>query len=193
VNPRTYGIDRVLAVVVGLLLLGGGVWVVAWSFGLLPAGWWSPASLTLGLDDRYADDPWWPLVLGLLGLFLTAVGLAWFVSHFRSRRVSRLSLPGDAEGGRLLVEGSALAKGAADALAARSAGVAAADGKLLEHGRHVVLDLTASVRPDADLAEVSRSCEEVLAHAVDSTGRRDLTARIRLTVARRSRPAARVH
>lgn len=193
VNPRTYRVDRVLAFLTGLLLLLGGVWVVVWAADLLPAGWWSPPSLRLRVSDAYVDDPWWPWALINLGLVLTAVGVAWFASHFRRHRVARLSLPGDAEGGRLLLDGSALGSGAAAALVGGSQAVTGADGKLLDQGQRIVLDLHATIRPDADLAEVNRICDAVVEHAVRSSGRSDLRSRVRLTVAARSRPAPRVH
>ncbi|HZI96578.1 MAG TPA: hypothetical protein VFD41_03525 [Actinomycetales bacterium] len=192
-NRKTFGIDRALTLLLGLVLVLGGVWVLLWALDALPSGWWSPSRFRVGVPEGYSDNLWWPWAIGVLGLLLTALGTAWFVGHFRSNRVSTLSLPGDAEGGRLLLSGGALGGGLAAALVETCEGVTGASGRVLEQGRHLVLDVTATVRPEGDLREVVRSCDVVAAHALHSTGREDLTCRVRLKVASRAREAPRVH
>lgn len=192
-NRKTFGIDRALAVLLAVLLLLGGIWVLLWALDLLPSQWWAPSQLSLGVPEAYSDDPWWPWVFGLAGLLLTAVGTAWFVSHFRVNRVSTLSLPGADEGGRLLMDASALGHGVAAALQEASPGITGANGKVVELRRGLVLDVTATVRRQADLREVARACDDVTAQVLHSIGRDDLACRIRLKVAGRDRAASRVH
>lgn len=192
-NRRTFALDRLLVIVLGLILLAAAVWVVVWVADLLPAGWWSPESVSLGLPGDLADALWWTWVLLIGGLALIGIGGAWLVAHFRSAAVALLSMPGDAEGGRLLLAGSALATGAANALVDGSPDIVGAKGELVEHRRTLVVSMVATVRPEADLAEVSRICTEVAEQTVRTSGRYDLTMRIRLRVASRSGSAPRVH
>ena len=49
-NRRTFALDRLLVIVLGLVLLAASVWVVVWVVDRLPAGWWSPESVSLGLS-----------------------------------------------------------------------------------------------------------------------------------------------
>ena len=192
-NRRTFALDRLLVIVLGLVLLAASVWVVVWVVDRLPAGWWSPESVSLGLSGDVTDALWWTWVLLIGGLALIGIGGAWLVAHFRGSAVDLLSMPGDAEGGRLLLAGSALATGAANALVDGSPDIVGARGELVEHRGALVVSMMATVRPEADLAEVSRVCTEVVEHAARTSGRYDLTARIRLRVAARSGPTPRVH
>lgn len=184
-NRATSGFDRFLAFVLGLALVAVGAWLVAWVLDLLPGGWWSPDQVVLGLAQSVADADWWTWVLLLGGLLLVAVGASWLVGHLRTTSVDRLSMPGEtAGGGRILLEGNALADGAAAALKERSPDITGASGRLTEERRRVVLALTATVRQEVDLAQVSEACQEVAAQAAAASGRDDLTVRVRLRAGR---------
>lgn len=192
-NRGAFRVDRLVLALLGLALLAGGAWLFAWAADLLPAGWWSPGTLRLGLDPAVTGADWWPVALIVGGIILLAIGASWLLSHFRRSTVDRLSLAGDAKGGRLVLDGSALVDGMAAALAAADVDVLGAGGRLVEQKRRLVLDMTASVRAAADLPRVMRACDDVAGHVLRSTGRQDLTCRVRLKVASRSRPAPRVH
>ncbi len=191
-SRATVALDRVLVLVLGLVLLAGGAWVVAWSSGRLPAGWWSTSTFSLGLPTAWTAAAWWPWAVLGVGLLLVLVGLLWFLRHFRSSRVPVLPLAGDGSGGRLLVRDGALADGCAQALVERCPDVVSASGRLLDQRGRMVLDLRAQVRPEADLASVAGACDEVVGYVRRSTGRPDLTSRTRLTVARHPSAPARV-
>lgn len=191
-NRATFQLDRFLTIVLALALLLGGLWVLAWAADLLPAGWWSPSGFRLGLAESVADTEWWPWALLGGGLLLALLGLWWFGSHFRANGVGQLAIPGSAQEGRLRVDSSALASGAAAALTESSSGVASATGRVVEEGRSLVLDLTATVRTDADLREVAKACDAVSAQAAAVSGREDLTCRVRLKVAPGAKAAPRV-
>lgn len=192
-NRKVYGVDRVVLAIIALLLIAAGAWLLAWVLDLLPAGWWNPDQVSVGVPQELTETGWWPWALLLGGLLLVLVGASWFVNHFRRSSVSTLSLRGDAEGGRLLLDSSALADGAAEALVAADPGVAGAKGKVVEQRRQIVLDLTATVHPDADLQAVARACDAVAARVLRSTGRDDMACRVRLTVGSRPAKKARVH
>lgn len=193
-NRATSALDRVVVTVIALALLLGGAWTVAWSQGWLPTGWWSPRAFRVGPvpQDWLAAD-WWPVALLLAGVLLTVLGLVWLVRHFRSHGVGALSLVGDPHGGSLLLEGDALASGAATALEEGSADVTRARGSLTERQGRLVLDLTAAVRRDADLEAVARLCDQVAEDVVRTTGRSEVACRVRLKVAPRAGRAPRVH
>lgn len=192
-NRKVYGVDRVVLTLLALVLVAVGAWLLAWVLDLLPSGWWNPGRVRVGVTEGLTQNGWWPWALLVGGLLLAAIGAAWFVNHFRSSSVSTLSLRGDAEGGRLLLDSSALADGAAAALVAASDWVSGAKGKIVEQRRQLVLDLTATVRPDADLGAVSRTCDAVAAQVLRSTGRDDMACRVRLTVGSQPAKKARVH
>lgn len=188
-NRRTSAFDRVVVGLAGLALLTGGAWLLAWVLDLLPDRWWSPERLTLGLAASVTEATWWTWLLLVGGLLLVAVGGSWLTAHLRSPSVERLSMPGDTEGGRLLLEGRALADGAAAGLAALSPEVTGASGRLVDERGQIVLSLTATVREDVDLGEVTRACEEVAERAATTSGRQDLTVRVRLRANARDRRA----
>lgn len=188
-NRRTAALDRVVAGLIGLTILAVGAWLVAWVLDLLPGGWWSPERLSIGLAASVTEDAWWTWLLLGGGLLLVAVGGAWLTAHLRSSSVERLSMPGDTEGGRLLLEGRALADGASAGLAALSPEVTGASGRLVDERGRIVLSLTATVRDDVDLREVTRACEAVAERAAATSGRQDLTVRVRLRANARDRRA----
>lgn len=187
-NPRTFALDRVLVILAALTLILGGAWVFAWAARLLPAGWADPEGFRLGLPEAWTGSAWWPWALLLGGLAAALLGLSWLGAHFRGGSVGRLALPGDGRGGRLVMGAGTLAGGAADALRAHP-DVTGASGRVVAEGRRLVLDLTATVRPEADLAAVGRACDDVAAHALRTSGREDLACRVRVKVARRARSA----
>ena len=192
INRRTFAVDRVLTVLLALALILGGAWVLAWALELLPDGWWSPGGFRLGMDQAVTDTQWWPWALLGAGLVLALGGLWWFGSHFRRNDTGLMLLPGGNAEGRLLLESGALASGAAAALTAATESVSTAGGKVVEEGRRLVLDLTATVRTDADLRQVARACDSVAAQALASSGREDLTCRVRLKTSPRAGSAPRV-
>lgn len=192
-NRRMYGADRAVLTALAVILLLVGAWLLAWVLDLLPSGWWNPERISAGVPESVSEAEWWPWALLLGGLLLAALGAAWFANHFRSNKVSTLSLRGDAEGGRLLLDSGALADGAAQALVASCEGVVGAKGKIVESRRQIVLDMTASIHPDADLRDVSRACDVVAAQVLRGTGRDDMACRVRLTVAHHPAKKARVH
>ena len=193
-NSRTTALDRFVTLVLGSLLVAAGLWVLAWITDLLPDGWWQPDRVVTRLQDGLADERWWPWALLALGFLLTLLGLAWLLQHLRHTAVDRLSLPGEPQGGRLVLGGAALATGAAHALEDSGVGVVSAKGALREADRAgLLLDLRAVVRPDSDLRAVGRACDVVAADVRRATGRADVACRIRLSVAKSLKPAARVH
>ncbi|MBC7291967.1 MAG: hypothetical protein H5T83_11635 [Actinotalea sp.] len=193
-NRVTSTLDRVVVVLLGLALLLGGAWVVAWAQGWLPDGWWSPRAFLVGpVPGGWTGADWWSTALLVSGAVLTVLGLVWLVRHFRSDAIEALSLVGDPHGGNLLVEGGALASGAAAALEDGSPDVTKARGVVAERHRRLVVDLTAAIRRDADLQEVGRLCDRVADGVARVTGRSDVACRVRLTVAPRAGRAPRVH
>ncbi|MGM0386418.1 MAG: hypothetical protein ACQERF_10630 [Actinomycetota bacterium] len=189
-NPRTSAFDRLLTILVALVLILGGVWLTAWGLERLPAGWWAPTRFDLGLGDT-TDSGWWPWALLIGGVLVTLIGILWLGSHFRTAGVGALVLPGGDPTGRLTIEASALTSGAAEALAQHPA-VSSASGRLVEEKNRVVLALTATVSPQADLRAVASACDDVATHVLRSSGREDLACRVRVKVASRARSSPRV-
>ncbi|GAA0297775.1 hypothetical protein GCM10009528_13490 [Kineococcus aurantiacus] len=181
--------DRLVAVVLGLVLVLAGVAAAGWS-----TGWsdrWFPA-----VPDRVAlpdvvGAPWWLVATAIGAVVLAVLALWWLLAHVPRRGVSTLTLPGSGPGGRLHVA----VDGPVEAAAAQFAllpGVRSATGRALRDRGELVVELRAVVEPTADLREVSTAADEVSAQLRQVLGRDDVKGRVRLGVARDDR-SRRVH
>lgn len=180
-------VDRVAAIVAGLVLI---------AVGLLTLAWWRG---TMGLSGRLSSpglvrqttQPWWPWVAGLLGLVLVILGLRWLVAHIPARGVSRFRLPGSGPQGRLTADAKSVAKVAAQVLEG-SDGVRSARGAIERERGQIVARLTATIHPHADLHVVAHAADAVSADLRNVLQRDDLHCLVNLRVARRGAETHRV-
>lgn len=93
-------LDRFVAGLLGLLLLAGAAWLIAWTAGALPAGLTDPDEVRVGGGAlaRLPQEAWWSAAVGLGGFTVASLGLLWLLGHVRSRAVGRLVLPGGGSG-----------------------------------------------------------------------------------------------
>ncbi|MCY7400469.1 MAG: hypothetical protein LH477_05830 [Nocardioides sp.] len=111
--------DRVMAVVLGLVLVLAGLALGGWY--LVAQGW---VTVPVTAADELSTAPvqsaataaWWPWALGVAGLVLTLLGLRWLTAHLPDRGVGRLRLSGTGAEGRLEVDAGAVASAAAASL-----------------------------------------------------------------------------
>lgn len=91
----------------------------------------------------------------------------------RHVRVREVRLPGSGSKGHLSIDVKAAASAAADALA-DTPGVRRVRSKAVRQRGQIVVDLSATVDLDAELAEIARSADRVSAElATPAVGRRD--------------------
>ncbi|RBY77597.1 alkaline shock response membrane anchor protein AmaP [Geodermatophilus sp. TF02-6] len=174
---RVNGVNRVVLLLLGLVLLAAGVAGLAVSFGLVGD------STDPVLPDRvrtYPDDQpwfWWAVAVGCLVLAL--LGLRWLFAQLATDRVGRLDLTVDDRDGLTTVH----AGGFSDAVeeeVERLRGVAGASAHLRdEGGRRLVL--TVDLADYADIAEIRRALEDrTVGHARQAVDDPDLPVDIRL-------------
>lgn len=186
------GLDRLAALVVGLVLLLVGLAAAAWGADLLVRVWSSaPSRLDLKSVRDVLDMSWWTWVAGVGGAVLVLLALWWLLSHLPRRGVSTLSLRGSGSSGHLSVDPDGAASTAADILA-ETRGVRSASSRVLHDRGQLVVALKATVEPTADLHAVVEATDDVAADLAQVLGRDDARARIQLSVARRGRQQSRV-
>ena len=87
-------IDRILAGLVGLALLGGGLWALGDRLGQRTAAD-AADRVSVPTIVRLPDQPWWPAVTGAAGAILVLVALWLLVRHLRSSASRTAHVPGD--------------------------------------------------------------------------------------------------
>lgn len=186
------GLDRFLAIVAGLCLLVAGAAAAAWYTGWLTDLWAAtPVGLSTGGATDVLEKSWWPWAAITGGVLAVILGLWWLIAHLPRRGVGMLVLPGSGKTGRLLVDPAGPAGAAADTLA-DTPGVRNARGKVLRDRGQLVVAITGTVDPSADLGEVAAAADAVTSDLQTVLGRDDARARVRLSVARHRRARTRV-
>jgi len=191
VKRSVIGLDRVLVLLLGLVLLVAGVAAALWGAHRLPAGLTAPDPLRTGALTRAFDASWWTGAAGAGGVVLALLGLWWLVSHLPRRAGGTVALAGSAPGRRLALDLDSPVSVAADVLGA-TAGVRSARGSL-SRGAHSgrVVTLRALVEPTADIPAVVAAAEGVCEDLLGVVGRSDVSARVQVAVARRARSLSR--
>jgi hypothetical protein len=190
---RVLGLDRVVALLTGLILLVAGIGTAAWYRGGLRRVWpGAPERISTDRAGDLLDTAWWPWAAGGAGALFVVLGLWWLIAHIPRRGVSRLVLPGSGRPGRLSVDPTSAAATAAEILA-DSPGVRSAHSKVVHDRGELVVALTATIDPRTDLRDMVTLAETVTADLNTVLGRDDARARLHLSVARRPRTQPRVH
>jgi len=186
-SRATVAIDRVVALVLGVALIAGGVLAVGWYYA-----WWSwlPAAVDVAGALRVVGTSWWPWALGAAAVVLLLVGLRWLLAHAPRRKVSELRLPGSGVEGRLEVDaGGAVSAACADLRERHD--VRSAVGVVRRDRGQLLIDLRVSLEPRCDLSAVADAVDRTSTVLARCLERPDLYCRVRLDVAGRSREAAR--
>jgi hypothetical protein len=194
-RPVLTQINRILLVLTGLVLLGGGLLILAAGLDLYrrwhlipPAGWplTSPHDILLSSADRTRWSSqgwwWWPAVIAALAL-IALLALWWLIAQLRRPHPGTIPV-----GGTPPLEGVELRDRAlGDAITAEARhlpDVQKADARITGGTRRprTRVDLTLSPHgaPGRVLQEL---CEGPLRNARRSTGADDLPAEVRLRVA----------
>src|SRR5918994_94451 len=125
------GLDRFLAILLGLVLFAVGVGAIGWYAGWLRDVWAAtPKTLSTAGATDVVEMLWWPWATLGVGILAVILGLWWLIAHLPRRGVGMLVLPGSGKAGRLLVDPAGPANAAADTLA-ETPGIRSANGKVL--------------------------------------------------------------
>lgn len=159
-------LDRVLALLLGLVLLAAGVLAVLWQLDVLPG---AGEETTVGPVRDAATTDWWPWAVGGVGLVLVLLVLWWAAVHVRRGRAGSLRLAGSDGSGSLVLNPGAVVGAAGDTLARRS-GVAGVRTSVSDERGSTVAQLVVTAEAGADLSRVLTDAEEIcrdLAGALD--------------------------
>lgn len=191
-SRATLAFDRVIAAVLGLVLIAAGALGVLWWAGRLP-GLPSKVQLSsVGWLPTLTEQLWWPWALGAFGVLLVLIGLRWMGGHVPNRGVSHLTLPGSDSDGKLLVEAKPVASAAADAFA-QTPGVRSAKGSIQRDRGQLMARINATIEREADLGMIAAASDTVSADLRRALERDDLACQVQLRTARGNRKLARVH
>ena len=190
-SRATLAFDRVVGVVVALVVIGAGLFGIAWwsgRFASLPPR----VDLDLSVLASWTTQTWWPWALAVAGVVAILLGLRWSIAHLPDRGVSHLSLTGSGSDGRLIVDAGTVAAAAAEALAS-TPGVRSSQGSIHRDRGQLVAVLKAKIEREADLQVIAAAADQTSAHLRQALQRDDLHCRVQLRTAARDRSLPRVH
>lgn len=159
-------IDRLAALLIGLVLVALGAGMLVWRTGLIAH---TPDTITLPGPVSACRSAWWPWETTTCGLALLIAGVFWLQSHRPSPPVRQLALTGSSRTGQLSADLKSLADTAAAVLARHPAVRSAKAKAVLDRGAPSIrLDATAT---SADvLVEAARAADEVATTATAMLG-----------------------
>ncbi|WP_146842494.1 hypothetical protein [Cellulomonas composti] len=185
------GLDRVLVLLLGLVLVVLGVAAIGWQTGFL-ADVWPDVPDSVDVDSsRVTGSSSFVAIALAVGVVLVGLGLWWLLAHLPRRGVAPLRLPAGPLPGVLTVEPGPAVATAADVLSDDPRILSVRGAVLTERGR-LVVRLRVTAYPDADLADVIGACHDVLADLARVLPEEQLTSRVEITVLRRAAARARV-
>lgn len=156
---RLAGLDRVLVLLAGLVLLVAGAGAIAWWAGQLAVV--GPV-LDAGWLPELVRQTWWPWASTAAAVVLALFGLRWLAAHLPRRTSTAMALDGSGDGGRLDADLGVVAQQAATALATRP-GLSGASSRVTTDRGQLVIELTASVPATGDLPSVARAVDATTA------------------------------
>ncbi|MER7982770.1 alkaline shock response membrane anchor protein AmaP [Streptomyces sp. NPDC095817] len=184
-------INRVLLGLAGLVLLGGGLLVLAGGFDIYnrwhltpPAGWPLTSSHTVLLTTadrtRWSDEGWWwPVVIAALSV-LVLLALWWLLSQLRAPRPGQTAIGGTHPADGVELNDRALS----DALAADARqlpGVQEAHVRMTGRPSHPRSRINLTIAPDSQPGPILQALSEgPLTRARQATGWTQLPTQTRL-------------
>jgi hypothetical protein len=158
---RSDRLSRVVLTVLGLVLLGVGVYGLLRGYEVFGANQADEPLLTEGILDFMADNrEWfWP-VATLLALAVAYLAFRWFLSLLRTTAsVDEIDLTRDPDAGTVSLDGTGAANAVADDVEGYR-GVESATARLVSDGARPEVYLRVEVADNADIERIRRRIEE---------------------------------
>lgn len=178
--------DRIVVLLLGLLLVLGGAALIAWQLGALQRVWpaaWQPIQETVRLDTSFLDAGGWPWAIGVGGIALVLLALAWLLGHVPSRSVGTVVLPGGPLPGTLRIDPTPVVRTAAEQLRSHP-GIRRASGEVVRERREIVARLRITLESTGNLHDVTRAVEQVSTEMRQVLSTDRITGRVEIAVAR---------
>lgn len=159
-------VDRLLALLLGLLLVAGGLGAAAWQRDLVPG---ATDRTRLGPVRTAAEQPWFPWAVGVGGVVVVLLVLWWVLAHLRRHRVKAVRLAGSDGTGVMRLHVGPVVEAAGHQLQQRLGVTSVRTSVTRERGAPVA-ELVVTTEHGADLGRVTtdvrHTCRE-LATALD--------------------------
>ena len=171
-------LDRVVALIVGVVLVVVGVGALIWHAGLFTG---LPQSITVpGLVDAM-DTWWWRWAIAGVGLLCVGLALRWLVAHRPMGKVAPIRLYEAGDVGTITIDPAAVATAAADTLQ-RHPAVRTAKGKAItDRGTRTIELAVTAAQPD-ELAAVTTAIDDACEHIAHAAGHAPLSVRATLHI-----------
>ena len=183
----TIAVDRVMAFLVGTILIVVGAGALLWHTGLIPN---VPKVLTAHPLTEAMGTWWWRWAVAASGLACTALALRWLAAHRPAGRAAPVELHDSDTPGTISIDPSAVASAAADALHQHPAVRSVKGTTVTDRGeRTIAMAVTAAHPGDleavidaidttcADIAQVTNGAPLAVRTTLHLKDGRDLTRR----------------
>ncbi|WP_241384596.1 alkaline shock response membrane anchor protein AmaP [Rhodococcus sp. CH91] len=182
-------VDRLAALVVGLLLIALGIGALIWNTTVLPR---IPTHVTAPALVTATGTPWWPWAVAVAGVLCLALGVRWLLAHTPRAKAKPLQMSEPAGLGNISVDLGALAAAAARSLAGRD-DVHSAKGKAVIDRGTRTLELTVTAATIEELPALIEAIDRVCAHLAHATQNTSVATRTTVHLSTNSGPSHHVH
>lgn len=171
--------DRLLVVLLGLALIGAGVFALGWYFDV-------PIAIrTLSRFDRdifagFPAESWWEAALAITAVVCTLVAIALLIGNLSPRRTGTVQISSD-DALAVRVDLGALARGVAADLA-EFPDVESARGRAIDDRGTATLAVTVQTSPHIDIDALTRHVEQKAQFVADSMEGGDVALRVQVHV-----------
>ncbi|MDT5146310.1 MAG: hypothetical protein QOC58_955 [Mycobacterium sp.] len=169
--------DRVVAFLVGGVLIAVGAGALLWHTGLIPG---FPQAVTAPALVEALSTWWWRWAVAAAGLASTGVALRWLAAHRPAGKAAPIELHDSDATGTVSIDPSAIASAAADALRQHPA-VRSAKGRAVTDRGERTIELAVTAAHPSDLDAVVEAIDVTCADiAAATSGAPPLAARATL-------------
>jgi hypothetical protein len=179
VKRATAAVDRLLVVVLGAVLVGGGAFALAWHFDL-PIAVDALSRFDRDIFAGIPEQPWWATTLAVVTLVSALVAVGLLIGNLSPRRTGTLQISAD-ESLAVRLDLGAVARGVAADLASFP-GVESSRGRAIDDRGTATLAVTVQSTPHLDIDAFNRVVEDKAAFVAHALGGGDVALRVQLHV-----------